>query len=733
MTQTEINKLIEKVNLAGRINTPQLGDGEGYITNEEYNSLFPFFDKLTIDELYIDGILQGDIYTDFAKLKNLDTLIFHNVDLTETEEYEGFEKLKKLVHLFFYYCRLSKFPSSIFKLKNLSILSIYGSFNDISNIHFFRKNKDKNLEQEFEDAFQYNILTANYEKFKWGYKFENFFIVLHGSPGYAIDAFEEELDIDVYFFKSESLYTNFSAVLSVFKEMDNKLDCFKKKHNELDYTTIYGDETINIYELKQKYRIGEKKYGNHFIDKLLINIGGTELLTEIKNAEKKEQVIKTIQFDKNNKFIESAKISNFKIFDTLEIEKLDKINIVVGKNGCGKTSLLQSIALGLVPQHSTNWIPDNSSYNTFVNSVLNSKTRTSDSYAEIKLTWSKFESEHRLYLDSFYSDNELPQTYLALGYGENLFTNSRNGTDIFIDELARGDSKSYNIETLFNNYNVSLPDPLQILSNLTNWVSNKYSHETKQELIEISSILQKTLNKFLSLQAIQNFTIEKIGYDFYFVDKNQTNLSLYQISEGYRSNIVLITDILIKILAARKNLFLKPIKIEDIFKTVKGTILIDEFDKHLHPVWQRTFLSALEKELPNIQFILTTHNVVALQSAEGYKAFVLNQDGKLTVEEIKKGWSIEALYKKFFDKEYFSEKISNEIQKLVTMRNEMIQKNDYTALESDEFKTIIKNLEVSLQTKMIANIELNQIEINKLNNIQNNEQTKKNSKANINN
>jgi len=730
MTQTEINKLIEKLNSIGWINTADIDFvEEEKIAIEEFNYLFPFFDKLTIDKLILGGVWRGDIYSDFAKLKKLNSLIFYDSNLTETEEYieEGFAKLQQLDTLGFITCSLSKFPSSIFKLKNLHTLSIYGSFKDISNIHFFRKNYKENIEQEFEDAFQYNILTANYEKFKWGYKFENFFIVFNGSLGFPFDTNCDQLDIDVYFFKSESLYTNFSSVLSVFKEMDNKLDCFKKKHNELDYTTIYGDETINIYELKQKYRIGEKKYGNHFIDKLLINIGGTELLTEIKNTEKKEQVLKTLQFDKNNQFIESVKISNFKIFDTLEIEKLDKINIVVGKNGCGKTSLLQSIALGLVPQHSTNWLPDNSSYNTFVNSVLNSKTRTSDSYAEIKLTWSKFESEHRLYLDSFYSDNELPQTYLALGYGENLFTNSRNGTDIFIDELARGDSKSYNIETLFNNYNVSLPDPLQILNSLTNWVSNKYSPETKQELIKICNILQKTLNKFLSLQAIQNFTIEKIGYDFYFVDKNQTNLSLYQISEGYRSNIVLITDILIKILSARKNLFLKPIKIEDIFKTVKGTILIDEFDKHLHPVWQRTFLSALEKELPNIQFILTTHNVVALQSAEGHKAFVLNQDGKLTVEEIKIGWSIEALYKKFFDKEYFSEKISNEIQKLVTMRNDMIQKNDYTALESKELKKIIKNLEVSLQTKMIANIELNQIEINQLNNIQNNEQTKKNS------
>ncbi|BDS11615.1 AAA family ATPase [Aureispira anguillae] len=46
----------------------------------------------------------------------------------------------------------------------------------------------------------------------------------------------------------------------------------------------------------------------------------------------------------------------------------------------------------------------------------------------------------------------------------------------------------------------------------------------------------------------------------------------------------------------------------------KGIVLIDEIDLHLHPKWQEHVVKDLKKAFPNIQFIVTTHSPIIVQS-----------------------------------------------------------------------------------------------------------------------
>lgn len=48
----------------------------------------------------------------------------------------------------------------------------------------------------------------------------------------------------------------------------------------------------------------------------------------------------------------------------------------------------------------------------------------------------------------------------------------------------------------------------------------------------------------------------------------------------------------------------------------KGVVLIDEIDLHLHPEWQRIVLPKLSEVLPNIQFIVTTHSPLVVGSLQ---------------------------------------------------------------------------------------------------------------------
>lgn len=52
-------------------------------------------------------------------------------------------------------------------------------------------------------------------------------------------------------------------------------------------------------------------------------------------------------------------------------------------------------------------------------------------------------------------------------------------------------------------------------------------------------------------------------------------------------------------------------------------VLIDEFDLHLHPRWQRSVMESLSKEFPNTQFIVTAHSPLIVQATEGHAKLIV--------------------------------------------------------------------------------------------------------------
>ena len=58
----------------------------------------------------------------------------------------------------------------------------------------------------------------------------------------------------------------------------------------------------------------------------------------------------------------------------------------------------------------------------------------------------------------------------------------------------------------------------------------------------------------------------------------------------------------------------------------RGIVLIDEIDLHLHPEWQRTVIPILSKELPKLQFILTSHSPIVVGTLEKANVVVFDVD-----------------------------------------------------------------------------------------------------------
>ncbi len=63
---------------------------------------------------------------------------------------------------------------------------------------------------------------------------------------------------------------------------------------------------------------------------------------------------------------------------------------------------------------------------------------------------------------------------------------------------------------------------------------------------------------------------------------------------------------------------------------MRGLVLIDEIDLHLHPQWQTEIIARTRKLLPQMSFVVTTHNPLTLVGARAEEIFVLSRvNGKL--------------------------------------------------------------------------------------------------------
>jgi hypothetical protein len=66
--------------------------------------------------------------------------------------------------------------------------------------------------------------------------------------------------------------------------------------------------------------------------------------------------------------------------------------------------------------------------------------------------------------------------------------------------------------------------------------------------------------------------------------------------------------------------------------TLRGIVLLDEIDLHLHPTWQRRIVPILKRVFPELQFIVTTHSPLVLSGFESDEIIPLVLEDGLVVQ-----------------------------------------------------------------------------------------------------
>ncbi len=84
-------------------------------------------------------------------------------------------------------------------------------------------------------------------------------------------------------------------------------------------------------------------------------------------------------------------------------------------------------------------------------------------------------------------------------------------------------------------------------------------------------------------------------------------IPLRMLSDGERSLAAITTDIAQRLVLLNEDS-------DNPLAAGTGVVLIDELDLHLHPQWQRTVVEGLRAAFPNLQFICSTHSLFLIQS-----------------------------------------------------------------------------------------------------------------------
>ena len=298
--------------------------------------------------------------------------------------------------------------------------------------------------------------------------------------------------------------------------------------------------------------------------------------------------------------LDGVYLENVGLFNKFEIEFKNRLSLITGDNGMGKTTLFSAIA---------------SVYPMFFgfNAETFPRTRSGENESTIALKFA----------NSQFSDYLLKYSFLVTARRFRQIDQSVNTEPIvpliplnahrkFIRDFEvsgpvsehKPDKKRllYDIAYLFEDFD----DP-----SIHRWLVNR--HFKSEELIdkiakkEIESLYQAVEILFPDHHDIAFRTIDHAMQPVFHTRFGDTPFHL--LSSGAES----IMAIAYRIIATFCMFYTES---ENIFAE-EAVIIIDEIESHLHPTWQKIIVQSLTRLFTNCQFIITTHSPLVIESFEG--------------------------------------------------------------------------------------------------------------------
>ena len=353
-------------------------------------------------------------------------------------------------------------------------------------------------------------------------------------------------------------------------------------------------------------------------------------------------------------YLEKVYLKNYKAIEELEIDFQPGINLLVGDNGAGKTSVLDGIAIvlsglfvnvegvsaKLIAKEDVhvvvNEAGDNSKMVSYYEPVsVGCRLRVGSK----EYTWNRIReqmsSRHTKTDDRAASAwmkrlTNKPGTRLPLFSYQSAARAWKVKRGDFGNELKKklDDRRCGYIGCLDSSMDVKAIQQWCLNQEIASLNKGKQigEYETFKKII---SVFMKEINELEQLPQIYYMgQFEEIVYK----DENE-EMAISKLSAGYQSLLWMIMDLAYRV--ALLNPDLRELS------EIEGIVLIDEVDMHLHPKWQWNIIKALSVTFPNVQFIITTHSPIVISSAKEAHLVLLDEKKQVTYLPDSYGYPVE--------------------------------------------------------------------------------------------
>lgn len=293
--------------------------------------------------------------------------------------------------------------------------------------------------------------------------------------------------------------------------------------------------------------------------------------------------------------VKELQLSNFRGFESLTLQFHEKLTVLVGVNGSGKTSVLDAVArampraLGgaekIQPSEVRNGAEEASVEVKVVAATI------------LESTISTMQRSRPPVVAPSAIDGSAPiAVFFSVG------RHARDATPAASEpeNWGRADSWSVRGTTEFGSFFRWFREREDLENE-----EIRVSHDHRDQQLEaVRTAIGRSLPGYSRPRVYRARASQHAAFrgPVLVVSKGSDDFTFDQLSEGERILVAMVADIARRLCIANES---NPLEGE-------GVVLIDEIELHLHPKWQAEIIPALQRTFPNLQFIVTTHSPIVL-------------------------------------------------------------------------------------------------------------------------
>ncbi|MGE7923340.1 retron system putative HNH endonuclease [Viridibacillus arvi] len=356
----------------------------------------------------------------------------------------------------------------------------------------------------------------------------------------------------------------------------------------IDHSAVLRTFIVNEYSLRELLELSVAKRTQLLCHLRLNPKMSDEEFAEIYEAyryKQKDIMLEVVPSSNQPQYIKGFNVKNLSQLNfeyTFQFGEKTPWLMILGENGTGKTTLLQSLVVSATRQ---------------VKKTKGFSSRLEN--GSLSVTFGTLEDEETIHNVNFKldgSDYKLKHNIPIAAYGSTRLIDT--------DRVEKSIPAFQNVRNLF-----PISNTAYFLPKLSDWAK-------KEDILQIQDALVEILPTNSDKSVYLTFNDEQ--KQFLVTFNAETYYRFDELSSGYRTIVSLVVDIM-RFLLSQPN---------HKGRFTSAIVLIDEIDVHLHPSWKIKIVDLFRKTFPYVQFIMTTHDPLCLRGLEPNEIMILKKQWK---------------------------------------------------------------------------------------------------------